>query len=257
MIQTRLRSSQEAKEGAEAAMEGVEQVARGDELGAKAAVEAGERESRPLTSTSIKQSRSSRSSDGDKRGREEDEDEVPGDTVEASIEPLLEPLKLELRTRRVNASPANFNKGHVESLTMQHADERPTEKRRPESNVEIGYDSTKTPQLSALPRTSNDAKIHAGIEASRATVTTVGLRNAPTAASTPLLKKKASNLIDAICRDSAILIHFVFFLPLPSVISLYAISKPFHYVFNRHLESGKKMWFLMDLPLNSQRIVLV
>ena len=216
-----------------------------------------ERESLQLTSTSIKRRLSSRSSDGDKKDREEDEDEVPGDTAEAGIEPLLEPSTFELRTRRVNASPANFNKGHFESLTIQHPDKRPTEKRRVESNMEIGYDSTRTPQLSALPRTSNDAKIHAGIEPSRATVTTVGLLNAPTAASSPLLKKKASNLIDAICRDSAILIHFVFFFPLPSLISLYAISKPFHYVFNRHLERVKKMWFLMDLPLNSQRIALV
>lgn len=46
--------------------------------------------------------------------------------------------------------------------------------------------------------------------------------------------KKPFSLLMAFCRNSDTLLTLVSYLPIPSLISLYATSKTFHYLFNRH-----------------------
>ena len=47
-------------------------------------------------------------------------------------------------------------------------------------------------------------------------------------------RKRPFNLLLAFCRDNDMLLTLVSYLPLPSLISLYSISKTFHYLYNRH-----------------------
>lgn len=159
---------------------------------------------------------------------------------EANVEALLTPLKPGgLQIRRANASPGKFNEGHFEPLTIASANERPAKKRRLEANVEITYDSNGTPQLSAFPGKASNAssvsrKTSASSTSSPDYITEIELLNTPTTAPNGPPKKRTFNLINAICRDNDLLLLFVSYLTLPSLISLYAISKPFHYLFNRH-----------------------
>lgn len=204
----------------------------------------------------MKRKKSSRPSDGgeedevvDQTDGEKGEKEVRHDMTEASIEPFLTPSNRgNLRSRRANASPEKFNR---EPLTLRSAeDERPAKKRRAEANVEITYDSMGTPRLSNFPtRTSNETSaaplpskdaneaptLHTSSTSASANeaTTPVLLNTSSTANERPTTKKKFS-LIHSICRDNDLLLHFVSFLTLPSLISLYAISKPFHFLFNRH-----------------------
>jgi hypothetical protein len=178
-------------------------------------------------------------------------EEVQRDMTEASIEPLLTPSKLGLRSRRAIVSPEKFNKGHFEPLTLPPADERPTKKRRLEANIDITYDSTGTPRISSFqPKTPNEStiaplanngrsipstrKTSASSTSSAESITLTELLNKPKTPPNGPPKKRQFSLLHSICRDNDLLLHFVSFLTLPSLISLYAISKPFHYLFNRH-----------------------
>ena len=222
------------------------------------------------TSTSMKRKKSSRPSDGDdvddtvnKADDDDSEEEVHHDMTEASIEPLLTPSKLgSLRSRRANASPEKFNR---EPLTLRPAeDERPAKKRRLEANVEITYDSTGTPRLSSFPKkasngasatplTSNTTSVpHTPLNGSTSPsadeILTSILLNTPNTTNQPTKRRKNFSLIHSICRDNDLLLHLVSFLTIPSLISLYAISKPFHFLFNRHhtafILSNMRTWAL-------------
>ena len=220
--------------------------------GMEGGVEGGSR--RLLTSTSMKRKKSSRPSDGDEGDgdvdeelQEEGEDEVRHDMTEASIEPFLNPSKLGILRRRANASPEKFNR---EPLTLERADDdRPVKKRKLEANVEITYDSMGTPRLSTFPpKASNEASgaplnskdanspptPRSSTSSAADEIATPVLLNTPDTAHQPTTKKKKFSLIHSICNDNDLLLHLVSFLTIPSLISLYAISKPFHFLLNRH-----------------------
>ena len=208
-----------------------------------------------LTSTLAKRKRSSLFNDGVEEGGfaagESDEhgtneDDLKHDMTEASIEPLLPSTRGGLQHRRANVSSEKLNTGRSGPLTIDTSQDRPLKKRRVEANVEIAYDAAGTPRLSPLPSSiqaqqSNDAgflasrrKNSASSASTSDSITFEELINLPFMNLQDAPRQRKFSLIHSICRDNAILMHFVSFLNLPSLISLYAISKPFHYLFNRH-----------------------
>lgn len=58
--------------------------------------------------------------------------------------------------------------------------------------------------------------------------------NTATSTNVQVTRKKSFSLLVAFCRNPDLLLTLTSYLTLPSLISLYAISKTFHYVFNRH-----------------------
>lgn len=70
--------------------------------------------------------------------------------------------------------------------------------------------------------------------------------SAAASGSTSRPRKKPFSLLIALCRNNDLLLHFVSYLPIPSLISLYAISKTFHFLFNRHhtafIMSSMRTW---------------
>lgn len=173
-----------------------------------------------------------------------------------------------LHKRRASASPEKFNKGHFEPLTIRTdlplpAREPPAKKSRTEKSekkIEIYYDSLGTPKIREIP-----ASIEAGFSPTTAIFShdvrkTAPLPRSPTPprgtvpsghviAATRLLngapstaarqtqpqarKKKPFNMIDAFVRNDALCMELVSYLPMPALISLYAISKYFHWKFNK------------------------
>jgi hypothetical protein len=133
----------------------------------------------------------------------------------------------------------------------EDAKRSPKKKLRILTNLDVTYDKSGTPILSNIPVTAPPAvqafKDSANVQTLRTLFLPPGtIPPAPRTGIrtpdelTPFLgtptagKKRKFNIIDAFCRDNALLLTFVSYLPIPSLISLYAISKPFHFLFNRH-----------------------
>lgn len=136
----------------------------------------------------------------------------------------------------------------------------PSKKARTASPVESDYDSSGSPRMEAyLPqnvavpgghpinaRGNNFVTIdvHSPPVATRkapepsveGSTSLKQLRSASYLLNKPKLQttKESFSLIESICRDTDLLRHVVSFLNVPSVVSLYAISKLFHHQFNTH-----------------------
>ena len=212
----------------------------------------------------LKRSRSSLSS----RGGECEAKRADGTIAqEAGDGVALAPSSLgSLHKRRASASPEKFNQYRFEPLTLQKGrnedgDGPPAKKKaRVESNkVEIEYDETGTPRIASFAAVEQEhSEQPLDHVPDQPTPTSETPSNAPSTTSTPLTlsaptipqegfhtshllnithpttPRKPFPLLHAICRDNDLLLTFVSYLPIPALISLYAISKPFHYLFNRH-----------------------
>ena len=208
----------------------------------------------PAINTLGKRKRSSLSRDGDEGGTTpnygQDEDQA---TASQELSPSPPQLG-SLHKRRASASPQKFNRGHFEPLPLRPSEGKggaPVKKARRSTSLEITYDSTGTPQIAGFSKAVHNQDGNADVKAlgsvptpTSATSTSDTPTSARSVSASFLLdespsppgegRKKGFSLLHAICRDNDLLLLFVSYLSIPQLISLYAISKPFHYLFNRH-----------------------
>ncbi|KAK3115911.1 hypothetical protein LTR53_004299 [Teratosphaeriaceae sp. CCFEE 6253] len=132
-----------------------------------------------------------------------------------------------LHKRRASASPEKFNTGQFEPLplrldsTVESTAGRPTKRARIENKLEISYDEAGTPRVSTFTPTF-------ALPSGRKIFGSTRLLNPDHRSAS----KKPFSLISAFCRSNDLLMLLTSYLTLPSLLSLYAISKPFHYLFN-------------------------
>ena len=212
-------------------------------------VVAGEETTHPRTS--MKRRRSGRSSDGDE---EDDDDQLP-DRRDDEADGIMTPARPELgnlHKRRASASPEKFNKGRFEPLPLRPSDgDGPPVAKKAKLEKKLG-----TPIVASFPANNNAAQharpaLHASLLAaftapllpssstklspdSASTITTHLLNASLTSPPPKEQEPKAFSLVTALCRDNDLLLLMISYLNLPSLLSLYSISKTFHYLFNRH-----------------------
>ncbi|KAK3631322.1 hypothetical protein LTR56_016957 [Elasticomyces elasticus] len=166
---------------------------------------------------------------------EMDQDGEPGAAIATNafglgMQPRLiaSPSKLalgNLHKRRASTSPQKFNTGKFEPLplrihTKQETAERPTKRARIENKLEITYDALETPRVSAITPTF---ALPSGRKISGSKILNPRIGSA---------SNESFSLFNAFLHDNDLLMQLVSYLPIPSLISFYAISKPFHYLFN-------------------------
>ncbi|EME82230.1 uncharacterized protein MYCFIDRAFT_83526 [Pseudocercospora fijiensis CIRAD86] len=161
-------------------------------------------------------------------------------------------------------SPKKLGKGRPSPLRINTSlpippDAPPSKRTRTEKKIEIEYDSSGTPRIRETPTTPTvlspfltsarpssayaptpssgfplpSALPSAAFESGQALLALRGLQS-PTAQAPAIRPKKSFGLIDAFIADSSLCILLVGYLDVPSLISLYAISKKFHYYFNKN-----------------------
>ena len=170
-----------------------------------------------------------------------------------------------LHQRRKTGSPEKFDKGKFEPQTLRipavrKADEETdveaeltpaSKKAKVSQTVYIAYDSLGTPTL----RTSNgeaftpkslggdkqeeeqeEEQEEANVDNSVMSDDSSDISSLSTTSSSACtyLPEDKFNLLASICRDEAVLLNLVSFLPVPSLVNLYIIYPPFHYLLNRH-----------------------
>jgi len=144
----------------------------------------------------------------------------------------------------------------------------PKKKLRIETNITITYDHTGTPVFTPLTKSFAAAQLHSAIPSTSNLATTPSLANlslltpnlptdraatTPATPTTPGTRKPVPRnpdgtfpLISALARDDSLLLKFVSYLPFPALITLYATSKTFHYLFNRnhtaYILSSTRTW---------------
>ncbi|KAK5728548.1 hypothetical protein LTR15_001684 [Elasticomyces elasticus] len=171
---------------------------------------------------------------------EMDQDGEPGAAIATNafglgMQPRLiaSPSKLalgNLHKRRASTSPQKFNTGKFEPLppridtSHQHpsaqSSERPAKRARIENKLEISYDALGTPRVSAITPTF---ALPSGRKISGSKILNPRIGSA---------SNESFSLFNAFLHDNDLLMQLVSFFPIPSLISFYAISKPFHYLFN-------------------------
>ncbi|UJO19365.1 hypothetical protein CLAFUW4_07465 [Fulvia fulva] len=166
-----------------------------------------------------------------------------------------------LHKRRVSASPEKFNKGHFEPLSVRtdlpvpSRGSEPKKSRTEDRKIEVYYDANGTPRIRAAP-----TSISAGLTPQSTTfspyLTSAALQpGTPPTSSVPSGSLSVANrllagqsgrvasrkpqdknfsLLEAFVKDNALCILLVSYLPMPALISLYAISKTLHHSFNKH-----------------------
>ncbi|KAK5116253.1 hypothetical protein LTR62_008580 [Meristemomyces frigidus] len=132
-----------------------------------------------------------------------------------------------LHKRRASASPEKFDTGKFEPQSLRlngqpvHPGHNPHKRARLENKLEIKYDQLGTPRIAsftpiyALPfgrKISGSKLLNPGFATSNNT--------------------RPFSVLNAILRNGDLLKHLVGCLPIPALITLYATSKPFHYLFN-------------------------
>ncbi|KAK5747125.1 hypothetical protein LTR17_000258 [Elasticomyces elasticus] len=141
---------------------------------------------------------------------------------------IASPSKLalgNLHKRRASTSPQKFNTGKFEPLplridTKHETAERPTKRARIENKLEITYDALGTPRVSAITPTF---ALASGRKISGSKILNPRIGSA---------SNESFSLFNAFLHDNDLLMQLVSYLNIPSLISFYAISKPFHYLFN-------------------------
>ncbi|KAH9842154.1 hypothetical protein Tdes44962_MAKER01532 [Teratosphaeria destructans] len=145
--------------------------------------------------------------------------------------PVLVPRLGNLHKRRASASPEKFNTGKFEPLPLridtsfasgQGTTEPPAKRARLENKIEIGYDALGTPHIASV------TPIWALPSGRRIAVPL------NSAASLRVPADEAFSVLNGFLRHGDLLLLLASYLNIPSLISLYSISKPFHAVFNRH-----------------------
>ncbi|KXT12886.1 hypothetical protein AC579_10468 [Pseudocercospora musae] len=198
----------------------------------------------------------------------------PGATVtdtNGSVLPRItftKPNTDHLRMRRAT-SLRKLNNGRCSPLRINTnlplpSDAPPSKRTKTGNEIEIEYDSAGIPRLKQIPTTpatlspittsARSTSAHtpapsgggrlpsalpsAAFQSRQALVASQWLqgpqRQAPAAQTPATAQKKTFGLIDAFIADSSLCILVVGYLDVPSLISLYAISKKFHYYFNKN-----------------------
>lgn len=145
--------------------------------------------------------------------------------------PLLSPQKSglgQLHKRRASASPEKFNTGQFEPLPLQTVViKRPRLDDKSTSGLDVlataALSSQYLPPRTSLPREDKQAGELDGQN---------GRKTAPLPG--PRHGRKRFSVFTALLRHNDILVHLIGFLTTPCLTALYAISKPFHHIMNRH-----------------------
>lgn len=141
-----------------------------------------------------------------------------------------------LHKRRASVSPEKFNSGKFEPLPIR------TESAVKRSRVEQSSGQVASPEAPVQSTT-----LTAGLDAftfaasptfpnlvaahpSNIRQTSAILLNKPYSKA----KKTSFFLLSAFCKDNDLLLLLVSYLNIPTIINLYAMSKPFHFLFNSH-----------------------
>ncbi|KAF2170778.1 hypothetical protein M409DRAFT_51038 [Zasmidium cellare ATCC 36951] len=201
------------------------------------------------------------------RDRERPTQQAPDEQdVSQLSSPVLHPGG-KLHKRRMDVSPEKFNKGHFEPLKVRTdiplpVNEPPVKRTRTgnaEKKIEIYYDSVGTPKIKETPdsieagftpktaafppnvmnatplpapKTADPGKGKGHIHAAMRLLS--GLTPEKRAKAMEFVRKqKKFSLLDSFVRDDALCMILVSYLPMPALIDLYAISKWFHYKFNK------------------------
>ncbi|TKA80594.1 hypothetical protein B0A55_02899 [Friedmanniomyces simplex] len=127
-----------------------------------------------------------------------------------------------LHKRRASTSPQKFNTGKFEPLPLRldNPNERPAKRARIENKLEISYDELGTPRVASITPTF---ALPSGRKIAGSSILNPFH---------PPPSKKFFSIVNAFLRDNDLLLQLVSYLTIPSIINLYAISKPFHYLFN-------------------------
>ncbi|KAI7307639.1 hypothetical protein KC315_g13690 [Hortaea werneckii] len=129
-----------------------------------------------------------------------------------------------LHKRRASDSPEKFNTGnfnplplHINAAGSASTGPPPVKRARVENKVEISYDSVGTPRIASVtPKTG----LPSGKSTFRWYREELGFGT------------KEFSVFNALLRHHDLLLLLVSYLTVPSLISLYSISKPFHCIFN-------------------------
>ncbi|KAI6854804.1 hypothetical protein KC338_g9127 [Hortaea werneckii] len=180
-----------------------------------------EKQSTTSTSSTSNQFSGGDDADFDALGISQTAEDITQPTVQ---HPSLPPKLGNLHKRRASDSPEKFNTGKFYPLPLRtDATEPasigplPAKRARIENKVEVGYDSVGTPRIvSVTPKNVF-----------------------PSSKSTSKWDReglgfgtKEFSVFNALLRHHDLLLLLVSYLSVPSLISLYSISRPFHYIFN-------------------------
>ncbi|KAK4501394.1 hypothetical protein PRZ48_007203 [Zasmidium cellare] len=202
-------------------------------------------------------------------GRFEDREQLPQSAQDGQgvlSSPALHPGG-KLHKRRMTVSPEKFNKGHFEPLKVRTdiplpLNEPPAKRTKtgnPEKKIEIYYDSVGTPKIketqdsidagftprtavfpadvmSAVPlpapNTADPVKGKGHVLAAWRQIQTLTPEKRAKAMEF-VNKHKKFSLLDAFVKNDGLCMLLVSYLPMPALISLYSISKYFHWKFNK------------------------
>ncbi|KAK3679937.1 hypothetical protein LTR78_000314 [Recurvomyces mirabilis] len=128
-----------------------------------------------------------------------------------------------LHKRRASTSPEKFNTGKFEPLPLQTT-VNPHKRPRLENKLEIKYDEDGTPRIASV---TPSYALPSGRTNVGSTLLNPKYRQIP-----PTTSRRPFSVLNAILRNGDLIKHLVSCLPIPALITLYAISKPFHYLFN-------------------------
>ncbi|KAI7099707.1 hypothetical protein KC339_g8001 [Hortaea werneckii] len=145
-------------------------------------------------------------------------------TLPTVQQPSLPPKLGNLHKRRASDSPEKFNTGsfnplplHINPAGSASTGPPPVKRARIENKVEISYDSAGTPRIASVTPTK---------AASSSKSTSKWYREKLG------FGTKEFSVFNALLQHHDLLLLLVSYLTIPSLISLYSISKPFHYIFN-------------------------
>ncbi|KAK5137754.1 hypothetical protein LTR08_007326 [Meristemomyces frigidus] len=154
----------------------------------------------------------------------------PGHGVPQFVAPKLpaKPQLGSLHKRRASTSPEKFNTGAFEPLPLRIGTSEstsggpPSKRARSENKIEISYDSSGTPRITSITPTL-------ALPSGRSIATSELLnRNRPSPSTKPF------SVLGALYRHTDLLLLLISYLNIPSLLTLYSISKPFHFIFNGH-----------------------
>ncbi|KAI7376160.1 hypothetical protein KC336_g19859, partial [Hortaea werneckii] len=138
-------------------------------------------------------------------------------------QPSLPPKLGNLHKRRASDSPEKFNTGnfnplplHISPAGSAPTGPSPVKRARIENKVEISYGSAGTPRIASVTPT----------KAASASKSTSKWYREKLGFGT-----KEFSVFNALLQHHDLLLLLVSYLTIPSLISLYSISKPFHYIF--------------------------
>lgn len=148
--------------------------------------------------------------------------------------------RVNLHKRRASASPHKFSGTRIAPIKdPNNLDELPSDSRTNtvgnDSDIAIYFDSNGALQIKQPP-TDEHAMDEALAQPSMMTNMehSNGSHQHPQSKRSAARRKRPFSLLEAIVRDNSLLLILTSYLHVPSIISLYAISKSFHLSFNRH-----------------------